>query len=207
MDTTNRGICVGCNLKSHQKLEPSFSTVCTTTVCCWKKRLFMQFWLVYHIFRGFGGNAVSQIKGLLNWFFGFEHFDYWVPQCLSWAYIPLFHWGMSKTCLRNHFSIYKARHQLPLFYSSLNKKPKQSQLWKEFHLCATKTVDTINCCSLVKVESSRLKAVVWWLVGTLLSKVVRVDLIAMRDDISVIRAFWEMGLSLSLLVTDASLRH
>ena len=27
MDTTNRGICVGCNLKSHQKLEPSFSTV------------------------------------------------------------------------------------------------------------------------------------------------------------------------------------
>ena len=122
----------------------------------------MRFWLVCHIFRGFGGNAVSQIKGLPNWFFGFEHFDDWVPQCLSWAYIPLFHWGMSKTCLKNHFSIYKARHQLPLFYSSLNKKPKQSQLWKEFHLCATKTVDTINCCSLVKVESSRLKAVVWW---------------------------------------------
>ena len=74
MDTTNRGIFVGCNLKSHQKLGPSFSTVCTT-VCCWKKRLFMRFWLVCHIFRGFGGNAVSQIKGLLNWFFGFEDFD------------------------------------------------------------------------------------------------------------------------------------
>ena len=39
--------------------------------CCWKKRLlFMRFWLVCHIFSGFGGNAVSQIKGLLNWFFG-----------------------------------------------------------------------------------------------------------------------------------------
>ena len=35
----------------------------------------LPFWLVCHIFRGFGGNAVSQIKGLPNWFFGFEHFD------------------------------------------------------------------------------------------------------------------------------------